>query len=135
MTSALAEWFHLLEDAFACTRPWNTSEAFMKSWSMSPGRKREQTNYALQIWGRVFCIYVTPLPFLQYSPFTELCIQLALGVFQILKALILTRPIKIHTLKLDAKFMKLTPSFMVLFMCKYLSCFIFIKPKGIKSVE
>ena len=37
-------------------------------------------------------IYVTPLPFLQYSPFTEFCIQLAL-VFQKLKA-ILKRPIK-----------------------------------------
>ena len=31
-------------------------------------------------------IYVTPLPFLRYFPFTELCIQSALGVFQILKA-------------------------------------------------
>ena len=32
-------------------------------------------------------INVTPLPFLQYSPSTESCYQLALGVFQILKAL------------------------------------------------
>ena len=40
------------------------------------------------------------LPFLQYSLLIELCNQLALGVFQILKALILTRAIKIHTLKL-----------------------------------
>ena len=36
-------------------------------------------------------IYVTPLPFLQYSLLIEFCNQLALGVFQILKALILTR--------------------------------------------
>ena len=48
-------------------------------------------------------INVTLLPFLQYSPITEFCNQLALGVFQILKALILTRPIKIHTLKLWCK--------------------------------
>ena len=31
-------------------------------------------------------IYVTHLPFLQYSPFTEFCNHLALGVFQIEKA-------------------------------------------------
>ena len=43
-----------------------------------------------------------PLPFLQYSPISEFCIQLALGVFQKLKALILTRPIKIHTLEAPA---------------------------------
>ena len=33
-----------------------------------------------------------PLPFLQYSPFTESCYQLALGVFQILKALFCQDP-------------------------------------------
>ena len=44
-----------------------------------------------------------PLPFLQYSPFIEFCKQIALGVFQILKALILTRPIKIHFLNLWCK--------------------------------
>ena len=38
-------------------------------------------------------MYVTPLPLLQYSPIIELG-KLALGVFQILKALILTRPNK-----------------------------------------
>ena len=43
-------------------------------------------------------MYVTPLPFLQYSLCTEFSNQLALVVFQILKALILTRAIKIHTL-------------------------------------
>ena len=31
-------------------------------------------------------IYVTPLPFLQHSPFIEFCNQIVLGVFQILKA-------------------------------------------------
>ena len=35
-------------------------------------------------------IHVTPLPFPQYSPFIEFCGQLAWGVFQVLKALILT---------------------------------------------
>ena len=45
-----------------------------------------QTKY-LTIEDQVQIMYVTPLPFLKYSLFTELCNQLALGVFQILKAL------------------------------------------------
>ena len=53
-----------------------------------------------------------PLSFLQYS-FIELCIQSALGVFQILKALILTRPIKIHSLKLWCKVYEIDPFFYV----------------------
>ena len=45
-------------------------------------------------------INMNPLPFLLYSPLIEFCNQLALGVFQILKSPILTKPGKIHTLKL-----------------------------------
>ena len=44
-------------------------------------------------------MYVNPLPFIQYPPITEFCIQLELGVFQILKACIfnfLQRASKIH---------------------------------------
>ena len=50
-----------------------------------------------------------PLPFLQYSSLIEFCNQLAWGVFQILKAPILTRPIKIHSLKLWCKVYEIDP--------------------------
>ena len=50
-----------------------------------------------------------PLPFLQYSPLIEFCDQLAWGAFKILKALILTSPIKMHSLKLWCKAYEINP--------------------------
>ena len=61
----------------------------------------------------------TPCHFLQYSPFTELCEQLAWGAFQILKALILTRSVKIHHLKLGFKVYEIDPSFMFCAFSKF----------------
>ena len=58
-------------------------------------------------------IHVTPLPFLQYAPLIEFCNQSALGVFQILKAFILTRPIEIHALQLWCKVYEIDPFFYV----------------------
>ena len=64
-------------------------------------------------------IHVTPLPFLQYSPFTEFCVQLALGVFRIFKAPFWQDLSKYTLSNSLAKFIALTLSFTFLYVRKY----------------
>ena len=63
--------------------------------------------------------YVTQLPFLQYSPITESCNQLALGVFQISKALFCQDLSKYTPSNSHAKLIPLTSSFTFLYVRKY----------------
>ena len=62
------------------------------------------------------------LAFLQYSPFTELCIQLALAIFQILKAPFWQDLSKYTLSNSLAKFKALTLSFTFLYVRKYHLC-------------
>ena len=64
-------------------------------------------------------IHVTPLPFLHYSPLTEFCIQLALGVFRIFKAPFWQDLSKYTLSNSLAKFIALTLSFTFLYVRKY----------------
>ena len=73
-----------------------------------------------------------PQPFLQYSPFTESCIQLALGVFQILKAPFLHCLSKYTLSNSLAKFIALTLSFTFLYVHKYHLCL--SVPFGIRGI-
>ena len=63
--------------------------------SLKENRDLEKMKEMLFFLLRTECM--SPPAFPRYSLLTEFSDQIALGVFQILKALILTRPIKIST--------------------------------------